>query len=154
MKFNDSEAIDNSTDEKSSQELLDSVIHELNDGRTTNEVSAELVRQKWTREAANRFCELASKICREMKFLPDHRAACAKRGYESMQGSYGWIGFGICATAMMYLVGNNARNYALFGLLPVLYGVVELVSGFLLWWPHREFQKHEAIDQGQKLKKG
>ncbi|MDB5392076.1 MAG: hypothetical protein JWM11_7722 [Planctomycetaceae bacterium] len=150
VKLNDSETVAISTNEKACQDLLDSVVREMNDGRATQEINAELVRHKWSRDAATRFCEMASTVCREMKFLPEHRTACAKRGYDSMQSAMGWIGFGACAAAMLYLMGNDTRGFVKFSLLPILFGAVELVSGFLLWWPHREFQS-QATD-GQKTR--
>jgi hypothetical protein len=153
VKFNTSETVAIASNDKACQDLLDSVVHELNSGRHTSEISTDLVRQNWSRDAAIRFCDAASKICRELKFLPDHRTACAKRGYDSMQGALSWIGFGACAGVMMYLVGNNARQYAAYALLPVLYGVVELVSGFLLWWPHREYQKAMADERQEQGKR-
>jgi len=135
---------DTATSEKSCAELLDAVIHELNLGRRGSEISAELVSQNWTKQAATRFCELASQISHEMKFQPESRAACARRGFEGMQSAASWIGFGACGGVMLYLMGTPTRQFSTYAIVPVLFGVVELISGLLLWWPHREFMKSEA----------
>jgi hypothetical protein len=154
VNLNKTEPIPVSTNDKSCHVLLETVVQEMNNGRPKAEISAELVRQNWTRDAANRFCELALKIRQEFQSLPEQCIARARRGYDSMQGAGGWIGFGACAGIMLYLMGDNTRTYAKFALLPVLFGVVELISGALLWWPNRDYLPQEMDERGKKINKG
>lgn len=135
-------------------QLLEAVIHELDEGRRSSDISAELIHQHWTKSAATQFCELAATIRREMKSLPESRSSCAQRGFEGMQAAGSWIGFGAFGGIVMYMLGNNLRPMAIYALLPVLYGVVELISGFLLWWPHRDFMKQEVATESTRIRKG
>lgn len=133
-----------SNSDKACDDLLESVVQGLIDGLHRKDISADLVRQQWPPEAATRFVELASTIHHELKFLPEHRAALAKRGHEGMQAAYGWIGAGIGGWALMYLFDGMPRKMALYALILPLYGIVELISGFLLWWPHRDFLQRQS----------
>lgn len=151
---NNTDPIAGSTNDNRCHDLLEAVVQEMTDGRPRAEISAELVRQEWTREAATRFCELASRIRQELQFLPEQRIARARRGYDGMQGAGGWIGFGACAGIMLYLMGDNTRAYSKFALLPILFGVVELISGALLWWPNRDYLTEKSDEQSKKTTNG
>jgi len=121
-------------------ELLDCVVQELLDGRGRTEIAKELVRHRWERPAANQFTLLAQQIARELMQGPDQRAACARRGAERMQAAWGWIGSGVVIGIFLTIfVGPALRRYNKFALLPIAYGIIELISGYTLWFPHRTF---------------
>lgn len=126
------------TDE-SANALLECVVQEMIAGRSRADFVHELVRRRWERAAAARFCHLAQDIVREVMKSPDQRAACARRGMERMQASYGWIGSGLIMGIMLWVGGKNLQRYSLWSLAVVGYGIVELISGLALWWPHKEY---------------
>lgn len=123
----------------SATELLDCAVQELLDGKARNEIARELVRHRWDRQAANQFTQLAQQLARELLLTPPQRSACARRGAERMQAAYGWIGSGLVMGIFLTVMGPGLRRYNRFCLLPVAYGVVELISGYTLWHPHRKF---------------
>lgn len=127
-------------DDASANALLDCVVQELLDGKSRNEITKELIRNRWQRPAANQFTLLAQQITRELMHAPAQRAACARRGAERMQAGFGWIGSGTVVGILLTVVAGPAlRRYNRWALAPVAYGLIELISGYLLWRPHREF---------------
>ncbi|MDB5340175.1 MAG: hypothetical protein JWN70_5794 [Planctomycetaceae bacterium] len=126
-------------DDATATELLDCVVQEILDGKARTEIARELVRHRWERQAANQFTLLAQQIARELLLTPPQRGACARRGAERMQAAYGWIGSGLVMGIFLTVMGPGLRRYNRWCLLPVAYGVVELISGYTLWHPHREF---------------
>ncbi len=122
-------------------ELLDCVVQEILDGKARTEISRELIRHRWDRQAANQFTTLAQQIARELLKTPAQRGVCARRGAERMQAAYGWIGSGLVMGFFLTVMGQNLRQYNKFCLLPVAYGIVELISGYTLWYPHRDHWK-------------
>jgi hypothetical protein len=132
-------------DDASAMELLECVVQELIAGRGRSDIVHELVRHRWQRPAANRFCHLAQEIAGEMRQLPEQRAACARKGLERIQASYGWIGSGLIVAVMLWAGDNNLGRFAGWSLIIVGYGLIELMSGLTLWWPHKQFLP--AVDQ-------
>ena len=126
-------------DEATATAILDCTVQELLDGRARNEIVNELVRHRWERPAANQFTLLAQQISRELMRAPAQRGACARRGAERMQASYGWIGSGLVMGILLSVMGPNLRRFNKWCMLPIAYGVVEFISGYTLWHPHREF---------------
>lgn len=131
-------------DEASSTTLLECVVQELVTGRSRNEIIHELVKHRWQRPAATRFCQLAQEIANEARHSPDQRAVCARRGMERIQASYGWVGSGFIIALMLWVGGPSLQRYATWSLLIVGYGLIELVAGLTLWWPHKEFATASA----------
>ncbi len=128
----------------SANELLDCVVRELVDGRSRTEITKELIRHRWERQAANQFTQLAQQIARELLQSPDQRAVCARKGLERIQAAWGWIGSGVVMGIFLTsFAGPALRRYNRWVLLPIAYGVVELISGYTLWYPHRDFWKAE-----------
>lgn len=125
--------------DESANALLECAVQEMIAGRSRADLVHELVKHRWERSAATRFCHLAQDIAREVMKSPDQRAACARRGMERMQASYGWIGSGLIMGIMLWVSGKNLQRYSLWSLVVVGYGLVELISGLALWWPHKEF---------------
>lgn len=130
--------------DNSANELLDRVVEELVKGRSRSEVTNELVRHGWEKKAATEFCQLAGNIAREIRTSPEQRAACAQRGMERLQAALGWIASGIVIALIMRFGVLALRPYWLASLAVVGFGVVELISGFALWWPHKEFLDGQA----------
>lgn len=126
-------------DDASANALLECVVQEMLAGRSRADFVHELVRRRWQRSAATRFCQLAHDIVREVMKSPEQRAICARRGTERMQAAYGWIGSGLIMAIMLWMSGKNLQRFALWSLIIVGYGLVELISGLALWWPHKEF---------------
>lgn len=134
----------------SANELLDCVVHELVDGRSRNEITKELIRNRWERPAANQFTQLAQQIARELLKAPDQRAVCARKGLERIQAAWGWIGSGVVMGIFLTsFVGPAMRRYNRWVLLPIAYGVVELISGYTLWYPHRDFWTPEDASKAK-----
>lgn len=129
--------------------LVDHIVQELLDGRARNEVVRELVRNRWDRKVANQLTLLAQQISKDLMRAPAQRAACARRGAERMQAAYGWIGTGLFAGLLLTVAGANLRRFNLWSLVLVGYGVVEWISGYTLWQPHREFWTPPDADKAQ-----
>ena len=130
-------------DDTTATALLDCVVQELLDGKARQEVAKELVRHRWERPAATQFTVLAQQIARELLQTPTQRAACARRGADRMQAAYGWIGSGLAMGILLTALGPSLRRYNRLCLLPIAYGVVEFISGYTLWYPHRTFWTSE-----------
>ncbi len=137
-------------DDASATALLECVVQEMAAGRARNEIAHELVRHRWERAAATRFCHLAQEIAKEVRQSPDQRAVCARRGMERIQASYGWIGSGLLIAVMLWVGGPNLQRFAPSSLLVVGYGLVELISGLALWWPHKDFLTDKSTDSKSK----
>ena len=125
--------------DESAPELLECVVQEMLAGRARSDIVHELVRHRWQKSAASRFCQLAQQIVSEVRQSPEQRAACARRGLERIQASYGWIGSGLIIAVMLWAGGNNLGKFAGLSLIIVGYGLIELISGLILWWPHKQF---------------
>ena len=136
-------------DEATAAALVDHVVQELLDGRARNEVVRELVRNRWDRKAANQVTLLAQQISKELLRAPAQRAVCARRGAERMQAAYGWIGAGLFAGLLLTVAGANLRRFNMWSLVLVGYGVVEWISGYTMWQPHREFWTAPEADKTQ-----
>lgn len=126
-------------DDASATELLDCVVQELVAGRARSEIVHELVRHRWQRSSATQFCAIAQEIAQEVRHSPDQRSACARRGLERIQASWGWIFSGLIIALILWRGGKDLNRYTAWSLLVIGYGLVELISGLALWWPHKEF---------------
>lgn len=128
-------------DEASAVELVDYVAQKMLDGFHKAEIITELMRQHWSKKAATQFCAEVSKIVHELYQLPDQRAAFVKRSQEQMQAGLGWIGSGVAAWLVVWSTGSpSTKKMAFYILLAPLFGVFEFASGFIRWFPHRDFQ--------------
>ena len=135
-------------------ELLDCVVQELLDGRGRSEITKELIRHRWERPAANQFTLLAQQIVRELLQEPEQRAACARRGAERMQAAWAWIGTGVVVGIFLTgFAGAATRRFNKFALLPIAYGIIELISGYTLWFPHRAFWTSDDAAKADKVGK-
>lgn len=137
LKKRNAEKVEPADDELANK-LLDAVVQELVDGRSRTEIVRELLRHGWQRDAANQFTQLALQICREFRSSPEQRAACARKGAERMQAAYGWIGSGIFMALLINFAIDSLKPYVMVSWVPIVYGIVEFVSGYLLWFPHRD----------------
>lgn len=126
-------------DDASASALLECVVQELVIGRARNEIVQELVRHRWAKPAANRFCQLAQQIAKEVRHAPDQRGMCARRGYERIQAAAGWIGSGLVIALILWFGGQNMQKFAAWSLIIVGFGLIELMAGLTLYWPHKDY---------------
>src|SRR5262249_22782176 len=129
----------------SANELLEGVVNDLMGGRSRSQITHELVKHGWEQKAAAEFCRLAEDIANELRSSPDQRAACARRGLERIQAAGGWVGSGLVIGLVLNFGNAAVKPYAVWSLAVVAYGLVELISGLALWWPHKDFVPDSAL---------
>jgi len=118
--------------------LLEAVMQELQAGRSPKAVQRELVLQKWTSAAAQRFVEIARRLANSQRHSPEKRGELAHRGWEQLQYALVWMGIGLVGANFTYAFqGTGVPFYICVFLL--VWGSVDLFSGLTLWLPHRQF---------------
>lgn len=130
--------------------LLDAAMKELQSGRSVQSLQRDFVREQWTPAAARRFAHIANQLVSKRHQSSEYRGELAHRGWDQILNSWMWVGAGIVAANMTYaFLGSGVPFY--ISLFIALWGSFDFVSGFLLWFPHREhYQAYKPLQPNTK----
>jgi hypothetical protein len=124
------------TSDQSAAETFEEVAREIKAGRGGRRIVAELVRQRWTKEAATEFVSLVARSVDDQRSSRQGRAEQAQSAQRRMQTGAVWVIGGAVATfALMWWVDSPLY---IVGIAAVLYGLMDVFSGASIWLKNRD----------------
>ena len=124
------------TSDQSAAETFEEVAREIKAGRGGKRIVAELVRQRWTKEAATEFVSLVARSVDEQRRSRQGRAEQVVWAQTRMQTGAIWaIGGAIAAVVLRVVVDSPLWIVAIAA---VLYGLMDVFSGGSSWLKNRD----------------
>lgn len=125
------------TSDQSATETFEEVARELKAGRGGRRLVAELVRQRWTKDAATEFVSLVARTVDEQRRSRQGRAEQAAWAQTRMQTGAIWaIGGAIATSVLRWTVVDNPLW--IVGVAAIFYGLTDLLTGASNWLKNRD----------------
>ena len=124
------------TSDQSAAETFEEVAREIKAGRGGKRIVAELVRQRWTKEAATEFVSLVARSVDEQRRSRQGRAEQVAWAQARMQTGTIWaVGGAIAAVVLRIVVESPIWIVAAAA---ILYGLMDVFSGGSIWLKNRD----------------
>ena len=123
------------TSDQTATETFEEVARELKAGRGGRRIVAELVRQRWTKDAAVEFVSLVARTVDDQRNSRQGRAEQAGWAQTRIQTGAIWAIGGAVAACVLWFVDSPLWIVAIAA---VLYGLVDVFLGTSVWLKNRD----------------